>query len=107
MSRKWTLPTLILSLCASGALQPQFPASSFGGLPCNRACQSYMSWSDQALSVRHRGERETTVVVVPAEDRVKQVGRISDSVIRRLVATRADYAIANPPYALYACTRIF
>ena len=38
-----------------------------GGLPCNRACQSYMSWSDQALSVRHRGERETTVVVVPAE----------------------------------------
>ena len=71
MSRKWTLPTLILSLCASGALQAN-PLNSpgvvyIGGLPCNRACQSYMSWSDQALSVRHRGERETTVVVVPAE----------------------------------------
>jgi len=24
-------------------------------------------------------------------------------VIRRLVARKADYTIANPPYALYAC----
>ena len=47
MSRKWTLPILILSLCSSGALQAN-PLDSPGivyidGLPCNRACQSYMA----------------------------------------------------------------
>ena len=71
MSRKQILLTLILSLGSSGALQAN-PLDSPGvvyidGLPCNRACQSYMAWSDQAVSVRHRGERETTVVVVPVE----------------------------------------
>ena len=71
MSRKQILLTLILSLGSSGALQAN-PLDSPGvvyidGLPCNRACQSYMAWSDQAVSVRHRGERETTVVVVPDE----------------------------------------
>jgi hypothetical protein len=71
MSRKQILLTLILSLGSSGALQAN-PLDSPGvvyidGLPCNRACQSYMAWSDQAASVRHRGERETTVVVVPDE----------------------------------------
>ena len=36
------------------------------GLPCSRACQSYMAWSDRALSARHREERETSVAA-PAE----------------------------------------
>jgi hypothetical protein len=70
MSRRWILPALISSLCSSGALQAN-PLDSPGvvyidGLPCNRACQSYMAWSDQALSARHRGQREPDVVM-PAE----------------------------------------
>ena len=76
MSRKWTLPTLILCLCSSGALQAN-PLDSPGvvyidGLPCNRACQSYMAWTDQALSARHREERETSVAV-PAEAEIERV----------------------------------
>ena len=74
MSKKWTLPALILSLCSSGTLQAN-PLDSPGvvyidGLPCNRACQSYMAWSDQALSARHRGE---TNVVVPAEAEIERL----------------------------------
>ncbi|KRR02435.1 hypothetical protein CQ12_37690 [Bradyrhizobium jicamae] len=70
MSKKWTLLALIFSLYPSGAPQAN-PLDSpdivyIDGLPCNRACQSYMAWSDRALSARHRGERET-VVVVPVE----------------------------------------
>ena len=70
MSRKWTLLTLMLSLCSGGTLQAN-PLDSpdvvyIDGLPCNRACQSYMAWSDQALSARHRRESETNVAV-PAE----------------------------------------
>ena len=70
MSRKWTLLTLILSLCSSGTLQAN-PLDSPGtvyidGLPCNRACQSYMAWSARALSARLREERETNGAV-PAE----------------------------------------
>jgi hypothetical protein len=77
MSRKWTLPTLMLFLCSSGALQAN-PLDSPGvvyidGLPCNRACQSYMAWSEQALSGRHREERETNIVVVPAEPEVRGI----------------------------------
>ena len=76
MSIKWTLPTLILSLCASGALQAN-PLDSPGivyidGLPCNSACQSYMAASARALSARHREERETNVVV-PAEAEIERV----------------------------------
>ncbi|WP_275189364.1 hypothetical protein [Bradyrhizobium sp. CSA112] len=76
MSRKQILLTLILSLGSSGALQAN-PLDSPGvvyidGLPCNSACQSYMAWSDQALSARHRGERETKVVV-PAEAEIERV----------------------------------
>jgi hypothetical protein len=76
MSRKWTLPILILFLCSSGALQAD-PLDSPGvvyidGLPCNRACQSYMAWSEQALSARHREERETGVVA-PAEVEIERV----------------------------------
>ena len=78
MSIKWTLPTLIVSLCASGALQAN-PLDSPGivyidGLPCNRACQSYMAASDRALSARHREERER-IVVEPVEAEVEIVER--------------------------------
>jgi hypothetical protein len=76
MSRKWTLPTLMLFLCSSGALQAN-PLDSPGvvyidGLPCSTACQSYMAWSDRALSSRHREERETSVAV-PAEAEIEKV----------------------------------
>ena len=76
MSRKWTLPTLMLFLCSGGALQAN-PLDSPGvvyidGLPCNRACQSYMAASDRALSSRHREERGT-IVVVPAEAEIEGV----------------------------------
>ena len=69
MSRNWTLLTLMLFLCSSGALQAN-PLDSPGivyvdGLPCNSACQSYMAASARALSARHRQERETKVVVPP------------------------------------------
>jgi hypothetical protein len=75
MSRKWTLLILILSLGSSGALQAN-PLDSPGvvyidGQPCNRACQAYMAWSAQALSARHRGERETSVVA-PAEVEIER-----------------------------------
>ncbi|WP_247837223.1 hypothetical protein [Bradyrhizobium sp. 200] len=65
------MPTLILFLCSSGTLQAN-PLDSpdvvyIDGLPCNRACQSYMAWSDRVLPARHREERGTDVVVVPAE----------------------------------------
>jgi hypothetical protein len=78
MSRKWTLPILILSLCSSGALQAN-PLDSPGvvyidGLPCNKACQSYMAASDRALSARHREERGT-IVVAPAEAELEIVAQ--------------------------------
>jgi hypothetical protein len=69
MSRKWTLLTLILSLGSSGALHAN-PLDSPGtvyidGLPCNRACQSYMAWSRSA-SAQDRQMGETSVVVPEA-----------------------------------------
>ena len=75
MSRKWTLLTLMLSLCSSGALQAN-PLDSPGvvyidGSPCNRACQSYMAWSERALSARHREQPETDVAV-PAEAQIER-----------------------------------
>jgi len=78
MSRKWTLPTLMLLLCSSGALQAN-PLDSPGivyidGLPCNSACQSYMAASARALSARHREERGT-IVVAPAEAEVEIVAQ--------------------------------
>ena len=76
MSRKWTLLTLILSLCSSGALQANpldLPGIVYiDGLPCNSACQSYMAASARALAARHREERET-VIVVPAEAVIERV----------------------------------
>ena len=76
MSRKWTLLTLILFLGSSGTLQAN-PLDSPGtvyidGLPCNRACQSYMAWSARALSARHREERETDVAV-PTQAQIKGI----------------------------------
>ena len=104
MSIKWTLPTLILSLCASGALQAN-PLDSPGivyidGLPCNRACQSYMAASARALSARHRGERGT-IVVAPAEVEVEIVAQAPRPRVARLPAPvsrtspRAGIAASN------------
>jgi hypothetical protein len=97
MSMKWTLPTLILFLCASGALQAN-PLDSPGivyidGLPCNRACQSYMAASDRALSARHRGQRET-IVVVPVEGEPDIVERAA-----RRRAARQPMPVPRPPRA--------
>ena len=97
MSMKWTLPTLILSLCASGALQAN-PLDSPGivyidGLPCNRACQSYMAASDRALSARHREQRET-IVVVPVETEVDIVQRAA-----RPRTARQPMPVPRPPRA--------
>ena len=70
MLKKWILLTSILSLCSSGTLQANpldLPDIVYiDGQPCNSACQSYMAWSAQALSARHRAQRGTNVVV-PAE----------------------------------------
>jgi hypothetical protein len=65
MSRQWTLPILILSLCSGGTLQAS-PLDSpdvvyIDGQPCNRACQSYMDWSYRALSARRHAENDTCV----------------------------------------------
>lgn len=72
MSKKWTLPALILLLGSTAALQAN-PLDSpdivyIDGLPCNRACQSYLAWSDRALSGRHRAGREAPVVVPAAAE---------------------------------------
>ena len=74
VSRKWTLLTLIFFLCSSGALQAN-PLNSPGtvyinGLPCNRACQSYMAWS-RPSPARHREEAETNAVVPGEAELVK------------------------------------
>jgi len=97
MSIKWTLPTLILSLCASGALQAN-PLDSPGivyidGLPCNRACQSYMAASNRALSARHREERER-IVVEPVEAEVEIVEHAA-----RPRAARQPMPVPRPPRA--------
>ena len=104
MSRKWTLPTLMLLLCSSGPLQAN-PLDSPGivyidGLPCNSACQSYMAASARALSARHRGERGT-IVVAPAEVEVEIVAQAPRPRVARLPAPvsrtspRAGIAASN------------
>ena len=55
MLKKWMLVTSMLSLASASALQAH-PMDSpdivyIDGLPCNSACQSYMAWSRQTLSV--------------------------------------------------------
>jgi hypothetical protein len=89
MSKKRILLTLILSLGSTGALQAN-PLDSPGtvyidGQPCNSACQSYMAWSAQALSARHREQREP-VAVVPAEAETASVKRAIPARVTRQVA---------------------
>ena len=64
MLKKWILLTSILSLCSSGTLQANpldLPDIVYiDGQPCNSACQSYMAWSAQALSARHRANAGPT-----------------------------------------------
>jgi hypothetical protein len=104
MSRKWTLPTLMLLLFSSGALQAN-PLDSPGivyidGLPCNSACQSYMAASARALSTRHREERGTSVVV-PAEVEIESVEHVARPRVARQPtpvarpAPRAGMAASN------------
>jgi hypothetical protein len=55
MSNKWILLTSVLSLGSAGTSQAH-PLDSpdivyMDGLPCNSACQSYMAWSRQTLSM--------------------------------------------------------
>lgn len=74
MSRKWPLLTLIFSLSSSGALQAN-PLDSPGivyidGLPCNRACQSYMAWS-RPSPAQHREAGEVNVLVL-AEPKIER-----------------------------------
>ncbi|MEH2590110.1 hypothetical protein [Bradyrhizobium sp. AZCC 1721] len=110
MSRRWILPALILSLGSSGALQAN-PLDSpdivyIDGLPCNRACQSYMAWSDQALSARHRAVRETDVGL-PAEAETARPEHASPARVARQgapvshAAPRGSKAASNtrPPTA--------
>jgi len=75
MSRKWTLLTLIFFLGSVATLQAN-PLDSPGivyidGLPCNRACQSYMAWS-RPSPARHRAEGEANLVG-PAEPEIERV----------------------------------
>ena len=55
MSKKWILLTSVLSLGSAGTSQAH-PLDSpdivyIDGEPCNSACQSYMAWSRQTLSM--------------------------------------------------------
>jgi hypothetical protein len=55
MSKKWILLTSVLSLGSAGTSQAH-PLDSpdtvyIDGVPCNSACQSYMAWSRQTLSM--------------------------------------------------------
>jgi hypothetical protein len=60
MLKKWMLVAGLLPFGFAGALQAH-PMDSpdivyIDGLPCNRACQSYMDWSRQMLSASRRPE---------------------------------------------------
>jgi len=98
MSKKWTLPALILFLGSTAALQAH-PLDSpdivyIDGLPCNRACQSYLAWSDGASSGRHRAERETSAAV-PAEAETERV----EPMARPRLARHAAPMSRTAPYA--------
>src|SRR6185295_5471756 len=64
------------------------------GLPCNRSCQSYLAWSDRALSGRHRAERETSAAV-PAEAETERV----EPMARPRLARHAAPMSRTAPYA--------
>jgi hypothetical protein len=98
MSRQWTLPILILSLCSGGTLQAS-PLDSPGvvyidGQPCNHACQSYMDWSYRALSARRHAEHETSVVP-PAGVETERV----EPVVRLRAARHAAPVARTAPHA--------
>jgi hypothetical protein len=63
MSKKWILLTSVLSLGSVGTPQAH-PLDSpdivyIDGVPCNSACQSYMAWSRQTLSMlKQSGPRQ-------------------------------------------------
>ncbi|WP_426525383.1 hypothetical protein [Bradyrhizobium sp. McL0615] len=97
MSRKWTLPALMLFLCSTGTQAN--PLDSPGviyidGQPCNRACQSYMDWSYRALSARRHEEREISVAV-PGEAEIERV----EPVVRPRLAKHAAPAARTAPHA--------
>jgi hypothetical protein len=61
MSKKWILLTSVLSLGSAGTSQAH-PLDSpdivyIDGEPCNSACQSYMAWSRQTLSMSEQPAR--------------------------------------------------
>src|SRR5262245_38169354 len=98
MSKKWTLLALILSLGSMGTLRANPLDSSdivyIDGSPCNRACQSYMAWSAQALSGRYREQHET-YVAPPAESEIAIPQHVSPACVVRQpapVARTAPYA---------------
>jgi predicted nucleic acid-binding Zn-ribbon protein len=75
MSKKWILLTSVLSLGSAGTSQAH-PLDSpdivyIDGVPCNSACQSYMAWSRQILSMSGR----------PAPKQLPQ--RSANAVVRR------------------------
>ena len=104
MSKKWTLPALILFLGSTAGLQAN-PLDSpdivyIDGLPCNRACQSYLAWSDRALSGRHRAERETPVAA-PAEVETQRV----EPMVRPRLARHAAPGFPTAPHTGTAAPR--
>jgi TRAP-type uncharacterized transport system substrate-binding protein len=86
MSKKWILLTSVLSLGSAGTSQAH-PLDSpdivyIDGVPCNSACQSYMAWSRQILSMSGR----------PAPKQLPQ--RSANAVVRR--ATGVGGERSNP-----------
>ena len=101
MSRKWTLLTLIFFLGSSGTLQAN-PLNSPGvvyidGLPCNRACQSYMAWS-RPSPAQHREVGETNVVV-PAE---VELERMEHAALPRVARQPLPVSRPLPPVGIAA-----
>ena len=102
MSRKWTMLTLVVSLCSSGTLQAN-PLDSpdtvyIDGLPCSSACQSYMAWSHRSLSARPREEPHANVAV-PIEPEVERIERGTRPHVARhpaLVSRSASHGVMAP-----------
>jgi len=97
MSRKWTFLTLILLFGSGSTLQAQPQDSAdivyIDGLPCNRACQSYMEWSYRVLSARRHEARET-YVTVPRE---AEADWVEPAVRPRAVRQAAPVSRTAPP----------
>jgi hypothetical protein len=92
MSKKWILLTSALFLGSAGMSQAH-PLDSpdtvyIDGLPCNRACQSYMAWSRKTLSMSRR----------PGSIQLPQ--RSANAIVRR--ATAAAEGSKPPAHARMA-----